>query len=374
MHKTAFQNCKRFVENYLSTQDKLRILDVGSYDVNGTVRPIFNTPNWSYVGMDMHGSKEKNVDINLLDPHHFPFSSNTFDVVVSSSCLEHDPTFWITFQEMVRITKHDGWIYLNVPSTGHYHGYPVDCWRFLKDAYSGLAKWTGITLVEQYIDERDQWKDNIGIFKVTKTIDQRGFWKGTEVAETEHCYDPDLSLAITNWFQKQKASSVADFGCGTGAYTKRLVASGISCEGFDGNPQTPEISEGIGIVLDLSQPFALGKQFDWVLCLEVGEHIPEEYEETLLTNIHRHNNEGVVLSWGVEGQNGFGHVNLRSNAYIKEKFESMGYCNDILAERTFRDESSLPWFKNTIMVFRKISNMTLYQRLLVAYNNHKHRY
>jgi hypothetical protein len=60
------------------------------------------------------------------------------------------------------------------------------------------------------------------------------------------------------------------------------------------------------------------------------------------------------MSWALEGQGGLGHFNERSNEYIKSKIMALGYTNDVDAENVLREASSLWWFKNTLMVFRKI--------------------
>ena len=36
--------------------------------------------------------------------------------------------------------------------------------------------------------------------------------------------------------------------------------------------------------------------FDWVICLEVAEHIPKEYEETFVNNLVKATPNGIVLS------------------------------------------------------------------------------
>ena len=106
-------------------------------------------------------------------------------------------------------------------------------------------------------------------------------------------------------------------------------------------------------MLDLAVPVDLGKQYDWVLSLEVGEHIPKEYEAEFIANLDRHAREGVILSWAVKGQGGHGHVNNQDNDYLKAIFEDYGYINDLVAEEALRDASTTPWFPNTLMVFRK---------------------
>jgi cyclopropane fatty-acyl-phospholipid synthase-like methyltransferase len=97
----------------------------------------------------------------------------------------------------------------------------------------------------------------------------------------------------------------------------------------------------------------LRKQFDWVLSLEVGEHLPKEFERIFIENLHRHNVKGIVLSWALKGQGGEGHFNEQNNGYIKELMAQYGYVNDIAAENALRNEAMLWWFRNTVMVFRR---------------------
>lgn len=97
MHETAFENAQKFVQKYNARHKK--VLDVGSYDVNGTLKPLFA----NYTGMDIEAGKNVDVISELGQP--FPFKDKSFDVVVSSSCLEHDPAFWVTVKEMMRVSK-----------------------------------------------------------------------------------------------------------------------------------------------------------------------------------------------------------------------------------------------------------------------------
>jgi hypothetical protein len=108
----------------------------------------------------------------------------------------------------------------------------------------------------------------------------------------------------------------------------------------------------VNYVLDLSKPFDMPKK-EYVITLEVGEHIPKINEDIFIGNVHNHNTKGVILSWAVVGQGGDGHVNCQNNDYIKQKFHDLGYKNDIEEEQFLRINSSFSWFKNTIMVFKK---------------------
>lgn len=181
---------------------------------------------------------------------------------------------------------------------------------------------------------------------------ERGYWYGDDVV-SEHKTDYALADAIVDFFIVEHAKSVGDFGCGLGNYVKVLRYNEILADGFDGNPDTIKLTNGIGKTVDLSQPLKLCNRFDWIISLEVGENIPKKYESVFFENLHHNNIKGIILSWAIEGQGGYGHVNEQSNEYIKNVMAKYGYINDIKTEIELRKKSTLPWFKNTIMVFRK---------------------
>lgn len=166
MHDSAYQKARAFVVKYLGerTEEKLEVIDFGSQDVNGSLNPLFANPNWSYRGIDM--VEGKNVDIKLDDPYKLPLKNSSIDVIVTSSCFEHNPMFWKTFDEFVRVLKKGGLMYICVPSKGHHHYYPYDCWRFYKDSWKALEiSNPKAELIESYLDEASYWGDNVGIYR-----------------------------------------------------------------------------------------------------------------------------------------------------------------------------------------------------------------
>lgn len=183
-------------------------------------------------------------------------------------------------------------------------------------------------------------------------IHKNGFWENSD--SLGHRYDPVLSEAIASLLKEKSLTSVVDFGCGMGLYAKKIIDSGIYCEAYDGNPNTPFLTKGIGKVLDFTNKFELENKFDCVLSLEVGEHIPKEYEEIFLNNIVIHSKKIIILSWAVVGQKGDGHVNCKNNEEVindlsKNKFN----YNSILSNFLRKNVTNAPWFRNTIMVFEK---------------------
>jgi SAM-dependent methyltransferase len=146
----------------------LHILDVGSFDINGTLRP-FSPMRCQYIGVDQVSGP--GVDLVLEDPHVLPFVDGSFELVVSTSCIEHDPMFWLTFAEMARVVKPGGFVYISAPANGPYHGHPGDCWRFYGDAPKALAEWAThcghtLELVEAFMmpPQGDVWIDCVAVF------------------------------------------------------------------------------------------------------------------------------------------------------------------------------------------------------------------
>jgi SAM-dependent methyltransferase len=166
MHDTAYLIGRAFFESYVRTGDL--ILEIGSMNVNGSLRD-FCPPGARYVGVDL--GRGAGVDVVVGQISRLPFAGATFDSVVSSSCFEHDGMFWVTFLEICRVLKDGGYLYINAPSRGSYHRYPIDAWRFFPDAAVALNDWArnnghDLNLLESFIAEtmREPWADCVMIF------------------------------------------------------------------------------------------------------------------------------------------------------------------------------------------------------------------
>lgn len=167
MHASSLENMYRCHARYLPpevlrTRGEMVVLDVGGADVNGGYREVFASPQFCYKTVDL--AEGKGVDIVLDDPYRFPLEDGSVDLVLSGQMLEHCEFFWLTFSEMMRVLKPDGFLFLIAPSAGPIHQYPVDCYRFYPDAYRALAKYADCHLLEVWLDERGPWRDLVGIF------------------------------------------------------------------------------------------------------------------------------------------------------------------------------------------------------------------
>jgi len=189
VHDTAFKIGSRFLAFNALSPGQL-IVEIGSCDVNGTLRAAC-PPFVTYIGLDMaHGP---GVDFVIKPDEPLPVRAEFADLVLSSSQMEHDPLFWKTFLELLRILKPGGKLYMNAPANGSYHAFPLDVWRFYPDAGLSLTAWARangyiVTLVESFIAEResDIWNDFVAVF-----------YKG-ELHPTEHIDLLSDVIASTN--------------------------------------------------------------------------------------------------------------------------------------------------------------------------------
>jgi len=172
MHKSSLAHVQGLVHKYLSTSTSqpLKIIDIGSFDVNGSYKQFFLHPAWKYTGVDLAAGP--NVDVVLKSPYRLPFDSHSVDVIVSGQAFEHVEFFWCSWLEMVRVLKPGGHIFLIAPSRGPEHRYPQDCWRFYPDGYRALAKYASLELLQVSTDwepcpceDSATWGDTVGVFR-----------------------------------------------------------------------------------------------------------------------------------------------------------------------------------------------------------------
>lgn len=90
------------------------VLDIGSLDVNGNNQFLF-AEDCLYLGIDV--ALGKNVDI-VTPGHLLNLPPATFDVIVSTECLEHDRYYIETLRNIVRLLKPGGLFLMSCATTG----------------------------------------------------------------------------------------------------------------------------------------------------------------------------------------------------------------------------------------------------------------
>jgi SAM-dependent methyltransferase len=88
------------------------ILDIGSLDINGNNRYLFE--NFSYTGVDI--GPGENVDV-VCKGHEYN-TTERYDIVISSECFEHDMYYAETIKNAIRLTKPNGMFLFTCASEG----------------------------------------------------------------------------------------------------------------------------------------------------------------------------------------------------------------------------------------------------------------
>lgn len=150
--------------------------------------------------------------------------------------------------------------------------------------------------------------------------------------------------------------SVLDLGCGHGTLIKHLFPHCSKVTGYDGYPGTPELTNGLGHVADLSQRQNFG-MYDWVFSIEVGEHIPKQFEKNFLHNLTSHAKTGIILSWAEEEQDGIGHVNCRSQEYLQRELYKLKFLHDVNKSWRLRRKCKTWWLYQNLQVYYRVDSL-----------------
>jgi len=90
-----------------------RVLEIGSLNINGSVRPFFN--ECEYIGLDVGIGKD--VDV-VCQGELYDAPDESFDVTLSCECFEHNPSWVDTFKNMIRMTKPGGLVIMTCATVG----------------------------------------------------------------------------------------------------------------------------------------------------------------------------------------------------------------------------------------------------------------
>jgi SAM-dependent methyltransferase len=149
--------------------------------------------------------------------------------------------------------------------------------------------------------------------------------------------------------------SVADFGCGQGAWLSVWRKTGVSVVGVDG-PQVDQqnlmIDRKEFRVADLSlTQIDLGQRFDLVQSLEVAEHLPGERSADFIQVLTAHA-PLVMFSAAVPGQGGMHHVNEQPLEYWRKKFRDRNYLPiDCIRPQVVGNRAVQKWYRYNIVLY-----------------------
>ncbi len=185
----------------------------------------------------------------------------------------------------------------------------------------------------------------------------RSFMQKEHALDNSHCeWSGNM---IESMMDYMKPSTILDLGCGGCNFANVFNGRGCKVMAIDGSKYAKETAdEEVDFRLhDLREVLTIGKKFDLVLCMEVIEHLEEEYEDVFLKTIVSHADDWVVFTGAKPGQRGKGHVNCKETNYWEKKLEDLGIEIDHALTRTvqeeWRDRKVRWWYVEGLIIGRR---------------------
>jgi SAM-dependent methyltransferase len=166
-------------------------------------------------------------------------------------------------------------------------------------------------------------------------------------------------------FQQFQPKRIVDIGCGCGVYSHFFSQKGVEVLSLDGVQPPNEHAFPVPIQLqDITVPFKnpWGK-FDMALCLEVAEHIPEEFVDPFLANITQLS-DLLILSAAPPDQGGHHHVNEQPKRYWVKHLAERGFLyqrkkTGRLMETFKKNKPGYMWMCEHISVYENLNGAAL---------------
>jgi SAM-dependent methyltransferase len=181
----------------------------------------------------------------------------------------------------------------------------------------------------------------------------------TEWGKTNEPYVRSAEILTGVLVKEFSPKRVADLGCGCGVYAHAFERKGVSVFAVDGTTPPSEQAFPVPIhVQDLTVPFEnKWGRFDFALCLEVAEHIPESLSDAFLDNLVRFS-DVVVMSAAAPYQGGHHHVNEQPKRYWVKRLAERGYVYNRtrtgrISQNCQAAQIPLMWMAQQVSVYEK---------------------
>lgn len=126
--KSSHSESKELLKILKSTPEKAVILNIGSLSKN------LESIHKGIINLDI--SYYKNIDL-IADACDLPFKDDSIDIIILKNVLEHIKTPTKALNEIYRVLKKDGILYIKIPFLQPFHAVPNDFQRY---TYNGIKE------------------------------------------------------------------------------------------------------------------------------------------------------------------------------------------------------------------------------------------
>jgi len=298
------------------------------------------------------------IAVGVLKCLAFVAASWTSLLILLSTCIQHPP-FWdritlpVKIDEFVKPPPY----HLNWCKGVTYGGEPAkDCnppaLSSSDKQYHGFA--------HQCIPFRARREDNVkeNWIKKRASIDTGIYVLNSCVAAFP--LDIYAAAAMARIMTSTGVASVLELGAGCGCYTHFFRHNfGLNVSAYDGIPSISLLSNGLVARADLTDPPDFGMH-DWVICTEVGEHIPKKWQDTLIRTVTKHARKGIMFSW--DNTPSPAHVNPQPMHKIVAEMAKHRWKLSNSETKYLKGQAGrfcCPWLASNLMVYRPLDHNDL---------------
>ena len=117
-HNEQWIFCNQVKEKFPESFKNKKVLDIGSFDVNGNEEFLFE--NCEFFGLDL--GEVPGVDI-VCPAQEYDAPDESYETIISCECWEHNPFYKESIQNAIRILKSGGLFLFTCATTGRpIHG------------------------------------------------------------------------------------------------------------------------------------------------------------------------------------------------------------------------------------------------------------
>ena len=196
----------------------------------------------------------------------------------------------------------------------------------------------------------------------------------TRILDLSGVYEGDFfkdnisdSMPMARWLAPRivgelGCKNVLDVGCATGHWLSQFEKEGLQIFGLEGTPAAFEnllVDAAAVKHFDLRKKHTEKYDVDFVLSIEVAEHIEEAFAMNYVDVLTSHDAKNIVMTAAPPGQGGAGHVNEQPKEYWIERLEASGYQRDEdLENKIIEWVRTARLQKDTSIEFRKVDYKT----------------
>jgi hypothetical protein len=161
--------------------------------------------------------------------------------------------------------------------------------------------------------------------------------------------------------------SSIEIGCGNAHWTRSLLSKQIDLDYVVADGPWNKLSDLLVdkrnfLEIDLTKKITLPKRFDILICLEVAEHVAEEFSENVIETLIS-GADIIIFGAAIPFQGGFGHVNEQWPSYWRKKFLDRKYVAfDLIRPQFWQDKEVHYWYRQNMFVYIHESNIGAMQK------------